>query len=151
MIVDGVSAVDTLFYDLDSLEATVYWHSFTYTSIDTVTFYNTEAYIYSYDYDLLNDEYKLMISSEGLYSLDIFNGDSMWSGINRPYVTIYTYDTENRLIDMEQTGGCTNPCGNNFQNTYDSTGSLIQYHEQMWTMTGETKYLVNFLIIIPPI
>lgn len=71
MIVDSVGAVDTLYYDLDSLDATVYWHSFTYTSIDTVTFYNTEAYIYSYDYDLLNDEYKLMISSEGLYSLDL--------------------------------------------------------------------------------
>ena len=144
VIVDGVGAVDTLYYDLDSLDATVYWHSFTYTSIDTVTFYNTESYIYSYDYDLLNGEYKLMISSEGLYSLDLFNGDSLWSGIYRPYITIYTYDAENRLIDMEQTGGCTNPCGNNFQNTYDSAGLLIRYHEQMWITTAETNTYVEY-------
>ncbi|MBK9543282.1 MAG: T9SS type A sorting domain-containing protein [Bacteroidetes bacterium] len=144
VIVDSVGAVDTLYYDLDSLDATVYWHSFTYTSIDTVTFYNTEAYIYSYDFDFLNGEYKLMISSEGPYSLEIISGDSTWSGIYRPYVTFYTYDAENHLIDMEQTGGCTNPCGNNAQYFYDFSGFLYQYHEQTWRTTGENNTYVEY-------
>ncbi len=144
VVVDGTNAVDTMYYDLDTLDATIYWHLFSYTSIDTVTFYNTEANILSYDFDFLNVEYKLMISSEGPYSLEIISGDSTWSGIYRPYVTFYTYDAENHLIDMEQTGGCTNPCGNNAQYFYDFSGFLYQYHEQTWRTTGENNTYVEY-------
>ncbi len=143
IVVSGIPTVDTLVYDLDTLENVVYTRHAQFTMMDTVNVGWNEAFEDIHDYNHYQGEVKLYQSSYRESFMYIDAGDTLWDNYFRAIVATYTYDQQNRLIHIDYTGGCTNPCGGFSDYVYDSTGWLADIHDNNWTMVSDRNTYVH--------
>ncbi len=131
--VSGIPTVDTVVYDLDTLENIMYWKNAQFTVMDTVNFGNNESSYSIVEYNRYLGEVKIHVTTYSESMMDIIGADTLWYEFFRPIVETYSYDQNNRLILKQWNGGCTNPCSGYHQFAYDSTGFL--YAEEMLSST----------------
>ena len=131
--VSGIPTVDTVVYDLDTLENIMYWKNAQFTVMDTVNLGNNESSYSIVEYNLYHGEVKIHVTTYSESMMDIVGGDTLWYEFFRPIVETYSYDQNNRLVLKQWNGGCTNPCSGYDQFAYDSTGFL--YAEEMLSST----------------
>ena len=136
-VVSGIQTLDSVTWYVDTLEQTVYYHSFAWTDFNLSGSFFPTAYIKDFDSGYLRGELLLIHSAEGDYALEVISGDSTWFAVDRPVVTDYTYDTLNHYSYIESTGGCTNPCGSEFTYVIEPDGFQASQHFHQWTMTND--------------
>ncbi|MBL0258138.1 MAG: hypothetical protein IPQ03_11715 [Bacteroidetes bacterium] len=95
IIVSGIPTVDTLVYDLDTLENVVYTRHSRFTLMDTVNVGWNETFEDIQDFISIRGELKLHQTSYREAFMDIDAGDTLWYDYFRSITATYTYDQQN--------------------------------------------------------